>query len=325
MAIEEPGALLARSGCGREEILQRLVTMLILGLYPRWDSRTPPTHDGLRFLDMLDELAYGESGGLDGAVFIDEFKLPARPVDNESAWPDYAVLTDDRLWIIELKTERGSHRPTQLPWYVELARHHYPDHRLDLTYLTGSFTYPPVEMPAGSRYAHLAWADVLPLVSAVWGPADPAGAAVEQRVVADIDSIVRSIGVSWESWKAARLADAPSIEGRAATAAPAVAALREEEPAGADDPVVTAVGLAKLTGDDRRQRALDFAAGSLWDLAALRDLVNADIRATAAAGSGLGLVKAWVWRSESSGGSPLTGAGADTGYELRLSCDRPPA
>ena len=51
--------------------------------------------------------------------------------------PDWAVLTANRLWMIELKTEPGSHRRGQLHGYFELGRHYNPDKSLDLTYLTG--------------------------------------------------------------------------------------------------------------------------------------------------------------------------------------------
>src|SRR4051794_5555155 len=74
-------------------------------------------------------------------TFVDEFELPARTDDERGAAPDYGVLWDDCVWLVELKTERGSHRADQIPTYFELAAHHYPGHRIELTYLTGPMEY----------------------------------------------------------------------------------------------------------------------------------------------------------------------------------------
>jgi hypothetical protein len=38
--------------------------------------------------------------------------------------------------MIELKAEHGSHDPAQVPWYLALGRHHYPNRQVDITYLT---------------------------------------------------------------------------------------------------------------------------------------------------------------------------------------------
>jgi hypothetical protein len=98
---------------------------------------------------------------LDVAEPVDEFDLPARNDSERGGAPDYAVLWADRLWIIELKTEKGSHRADQIPSYFELAHHHYPTAEVDLLYLT-----PPMEADyepdgAWARYAHTTWADLV--------------------------------------------------------------------------------------------------------------------------------------------------------------------
>ena len=59
--------------------------------------------------------------------------LPARSDDERGRAPDYGVITTDRVWLIELKTERGDHLPAQLPAYVQLGLHHHPGLALDLT------------------------------------------------------------------------------------------------------------------------------------------------------------------------------------------------
>ena len=143
--MEDPLHLLRRLRLGREEYCQRLLTMLILnGPYPRWNSRTRPSPDGVRFLRSLDELSFGR-GTWDGPppLFVDEFDLRRRNEDEQGGAPDYAVLWDERLWMIELKTESSSHRRGQLAGYYTLAAHHHPRLAVDLTYLTPPLAFTP--------------------------------------------------------------------------------------------------------------------------------------------------------------------------------------
>ena len=135
--MEDPRLLLRRLKLGREEYCQRLLTMLVLEApYPRWNTRSAPSRRGLAFLRAVDVLSYGESRLPGDAVFVDELDLPARHQHEPGGAPDYGVLASDRLWMIELKTDRASHRRGQIPTYFELAQHHHPGRSIDLTYLT---------------------------------------------------------------------------------------------------------------------------------------------------------------------------------------------
>jgi hypothetical protein len=67
---------------------------------------------------------------------VDEFDLPGRHEWEAGSAPDHAVLWDDR-------------RPGQLPGYFELAAHHYPAGRVDLTYLTPPMPVTPPATGAG--------------------------------------------------------------------------------------------------------------------------------------------------------------------------------
>ena len=118
-------------------------------------------------------------------MFVDELDLPARGVDEPGCAPDYAVFAGDRLWIIELKTERGSHRRGQIPAYFELGRHHHPNLRIDLTYLTPVMPVVSDVSPAGSRFAHLTWGQAIPLVREVWRDAAGERRASQGRVDRD--------------------------------------------------------------------------------------------------------------------------------------------
>lgn len=150
MALEDPGELLGRLRLGHEEYVQRLLTMLILDApYPRWNSAHPPSPRGAQFLESLEELSYGDAGPWTEPDFVDELDLPGRHDGERGSAPDWAVRDGRRLWMIELKTEAGSHRPAQLPAYYELGRHHHPAHRIDLTYLTGPLRKDPPPAPGG--------------------------------------------------------------------------------------------------------------------------------------------------------------------------------
>jgi hypothetical protein len=128
---EPPRHLLGRLRLGREEFCQRLLTMLILdGPYPKWNSRSLPSPAGKRFLAGLHRLSFGAGDWPPDGIFVDEFELPKRHDAEAGGAPDWAVLWPDRLWIVELKTERASHRAAQIPSYFELGRHHHPARRL---------------------------------------------------------------------------------------------------------------------------------------------------------------------------------------------------
>lgn len=80
----------------------------------------------MSFLDRVHRLSFGDGLGTTAVVFVDEFELTARHDAEKGGAPDYAILSDQLVWLIELKTERGSHRASQVPSYFDLAHHHYP-------------------------------------------------------------------------------------------------------------------------------------------------------------------------------------------------------
>lgn len=287
-AMEDPTRLLRRLNLGREEYCQRLLTMLILdGGYPRWNTSSRPSERGVEFLRSLDRLSFGSSR-LDGEVsFVDEFDLPRRDDAEKGCAPDYAVVCDQRLWLIELKTEVASHRPRQIPDYFELAAHHHPDRSLDLTYLTPGMRTPAVEVPEGTRFAHVTWMDVAPIVRDVWRTAVGVAEQVREALLRALDSV----GHEWSQWRESRLGD----------------------------PVALALEVAALTAGDGDQRALDHEAGSLEGLQQLRLAVRDALRE---GGEAAPCVQPWLWNAQSSGGRPLTRAGNELGYELRFSRSR---
>jgi hypothetical protein len=294
MSYEDPARLLGRLRLGREEYCQRLLTMLILGgAYPRWNTRSTPSPSGVQFLRRLDELSYGESRCVAPIVFVDEFELPARSADERSGYPDYGLLWANRVWLVELKTERASHRPGQLPAYLQLAMHHYPACLVDLTYLTPSMTKSAPELAPGQRYAHVTWEQVVPIVGEVWGSDPDAGVA---RVRDGLLDTITQLEIRITTWR---------------ERVPAPVAAPVSETAALSEALV----LARRTAQDGQQRAVHVG---FQDLQAMEDFRVA-LRDRIAMDEGLAHVLPWLWNVASSGGSALTAEGAEHGYELRLS------
>lgn len=185
--------------------------------------------------------------------------------------------------MIELKTEVASHRAAQLPSYFDYARHHHPRARIDLAYVAPPMATLSVSAPDGSRFAHVTWDEVTPLL-ARWDGADDALRRAKEALVEALEGI----GSPWTNWREGRI----------------------------DDPVATAVGLAARTENDGLQRALDHDFGSLDELLEVR------LRVRDALDEQGSSVRPWRWSADSSGGLALTATGEQVGFELRLSRPR---
>jgi hypothetical protein len=296
--LERPADLASRLKLGREEFCQRLLTALILdGPYPRWNTRSTPSTLGLQFLQRLHALSFRADWPGDRPEFVDELELPPRHELEKGGAPDWAVLWSADLWIIELKTEVGSHRAQQIPSYFELAAHHYPKHAVRITYLTPSGLAPQPNGPDGS-FAHVTWDDVVPLVRTTWG----AGTADDRRAVSDgVCSVLDQLEVPTALWRSVVSSSIPSVPTGSAAASH-------------DDARATAA----LTATDGKQRAVELETTGLEELLALRVEMREHL-AAASDGSGLRRVQPWLWDATRSGGRPLTRTGAETGMELRFS------
>ena len=273
MRYEDPVSLLGRLRLGREEFCQRLLTMLVLGGdYPRWNSRSIPTPRGMKFLRELDELSFGDSLWQPAVAFVDELDLPSGSDTERGGAPDYGVLWPDRTWLVELKTERGSHRPQQIPSYFRLATKHFPDTTVDLTYLTPRMVAAHPEVSVGDRYEHLFWDDVVPLISDSWSTSgDPA----EQRVCRVLLLTLAQLDTPPAVWRRAL------FDGMATTAVDPGGTTGEvpspEGPETAPGEGGLARDTAAQTAADGVQRALDLEVHSLGVLHDLRKDVRDDI------------------------------------------------
>jgi hypothetical protein len=297
LEFENPQDLLRRLKLGREEYCQRLLTMLILeGPYPRWNSRSQPSAAGAEFLRALYERVFGGMWPGDDAVFVDEFELPPRNDAERGGAPDYAVPWDDRLWLIELKTEKASHRPDQIPAYFDLGHHHYPDAAVEVLYVTPPMLARYEAHAPWGRYAHATWTQLAELIRSTWTSCDLPG---QQAVLDGLLAALAGLDMRPAEWRRVLL-EAP-----------------EPVPEVERSPLDTALEAAALTAEDGAQRAVEYGASNLEDLLSLRLAVR-DALASSKAGSPLRRVRPWIWRLESTG-QALTAAGRTHGMEMRLS------
>ena len=302
--FETPAELFARLKLGREEFLQRLLTSLLLRApYPKWNTRSKTSPEGIAFLRDLHAACFDVGWPSDDFTFVDEFELPARTPEEKGGYPDYALLWDDKIWIIELKTERGSHRPDQIPMYFAYARHHHPDCAIDLSYLTGPGSKSGMASEPWERFCHLEWSETAGLLERHWPDPDLPG---QVEVLEGIRLTIESLRRPARSWQA-------DFANRFATAAPA-----HEEP----DPMEALLELTDVVADDHAQRAFEFEASSLDQLHELRLAVGNRL-ASLPVGDSRRHIVPWVWKS-TSGGRALTAFGRECGFELRLSHYRKP-
>lgn len=309
---------------GREEFLQRVLTTLIVGGDPPpWNAARTPSGHGIRFLHRLDILAHGDAKQAratpDPDVFVDEYLLPKVEESAMNGWPDWAVLWPDRVWVIELKSEPGSHRADQLPYYLRLAAVAHPTSQVDLTYITGPLTKPAPALSDGQRYSHLQWTQVLPLVEDVWG--------TDGRP--EVRAYVEAARTVIENLATLR----PSEQRQAITgmipSAPIPAEPRSSPPAELPKvplPATLASGevtsedgllaLAQATAADGCQRGT--GATSPADLERLRDTARVQIN-TLPDDDPTRFVMPWLWKADSTTGRALTPEGEEFGYELRFS------
>lgn len=307
--FETPHELISRLKIGREEFLQRLITSLILdGPYPKWNSRSTPSSSGTVFLRALHGLSFDTGWEGDDITFVDELELLGRSDDEKGGAPDWAVLWPNRIWIIELKSEAGSHRHDQVPSYFDLARYHYPGAAIDLTYLTPPMHAPFEPSTPQSRYAHVTWEQVVPLVRAHWGDSDSSS---QQACVDGVSEGIGNLHLPPRAWLDSYVGvNTPVAEPEASE----VKSVITEELFD----IERAMELVVETAADHRQQAIDVRFDGLDSLLEARNEIHETIVERSEPGSPLRHVRAWPWRWESTG-SPLTASGNDVGMELRLS------
>jgi hypothetical protein len=304
---DDPDELWHTTGLGREEYIQRLLSGLILRRRVRgWNQRFVASPRGTQYVRALHRRSFDSTPGAE-LEFVDEFELPRRHDLEKAGWPDQAALWDGRLFVIELKTERRSHRRGQLEHYLDLCAHHYPKTPVDFLYLTPAMEVVTPRVVDGVRFEHTSWADVGQLIEDVWGssPID-----VERRTADVIGRWIEDIEAGTPPPPKRRPAfDVP--EGAVAVTSPDASEL--------------ALDVAAEVQRTGRQGAVDVWPGSPEDLERLRLEIREAIEdGVVRDGVALTHVRPWLWSRATSGGEALTASGQTYGFELRISRYREP-
>jgi hypothetical protein len=258
-----------------------LTSLIVAGPYPKWNTMSRPSSRGEVFLQRLFFKAFNEN--LESEVdFIDEFTLKEIPDKLREGCPDYGVLSRHFVWIIELKTEAGSHRKEQLPQYATLSAHHYQSLERRLLYLTPDMTKIGLEDSHGSVFRHIYWSEVLPLIEDVWSSSLHDEEKLLQKA---LERELTGLGTAYSSYTEKR------------------------------DIIGQALKSAIDVQESGQQAAVDVNASGLEELMDLRIRIRDALGRTDETIN----VKPWIWYEASSGGRALTALGKEVGCELRLS------
>jgi len=267
----------------REEYCQRILTSLILGgLYPKWNTKNKPSENGFVFLNGLHELSF-DFQIEPPIIFVDECELPAiSNGESGSGYPDYALFWDQHIWIIELKTESSSHRKDQLPLYLKLASYHYPNHKIKILYLTSEMNRIKSAGPEKHSFSHLFWSEVSPLINKIWSESNY---KPERILESALQRELSKLGTPYKIF----IDNAETIR--------------------------HAMNLSLQVQETGKQMAVEVKASGLDEINELRIRIRDALKRL----DGTNNVKPWIWFEKSSGGKPITELGRQVGCELRLS------
>jgi hypothetical protein len=219
--------------------------------------------------------------------------------------------------VIELKTETGSHRADQLPYYLRLAAAAHPECRLDLTYITGPLTKPAPAVLEGQQYSHLTWDRVVPLVKEAWArDGRPEVSAYVEMVATLVSNLSRLRPSEQRQMVVGEQIEGPSgvVSDRLAVASVDGAAETTGDPSTTEPTLL--LKLARATVADGRQRGV--GAQNPENLEELRDQAVAEI-GNLSPDDVTRFVLPWLWHAGRTGGRALTPEGEEFGYELRFS------
>jgi hypothetical protein len=301
---------------GREAYAQRVLSMLLFGgVPPKRNHPGRSSINGAALLSAVNSALFGEPCAPPEELY-EEFRLSKRPEDRENGWPDIAALWPERILLLELKTEAGSHRDGQVDWYLELGAYNYPSRQIDLIYLTTDpISSEPLAAPPGSRYRNMTWRQVADLIETLWGAIAGLEAANALVAAQYLRGLGRAQDVPAERPAKRSATQSTRTERAVRTAKPTRSALDSSL-------IAQATSLVAEVAADGLQRGLDFEVGSLEDAKELKSSLRSGLELKEELVQPLASVELWIWRVASSG-VPLTLAGRRTGVELRFSRKRP--
>lgn len=293
---------------GRESFAQYCLACLFLGGSPQgWNKPQAPSSKGRELLQRFH--AEFDPKNAIAPDFYWEFNLGKLPEDKENGWPDLVALTDERILVMELKTESGNHRDGQVDWYMRLAAARFSDRPIELVYLTvDPISADPAEIPKGAAYRNLLWTEVADMIDAVWSKGDDEE-SWNARLFADY---LREISAPT---KVASKTPSPASE--KAPAAPKTRKAYSFSEDMMEEVMAIYRSVAKQVVDDGRQQALELTLDSAEEAKELQRAITAQALLDPEDSPVHG-VTLWVWR-QASMGSALTDEGGEQGVELRVS------
>lgn len=293
---------------GRESFAQYCLACLFLGKPPiGWNKPQSLSPKGRELLHRFHEEFDPQDAR--SPDFYWEFNLGKLPDDKENGWPDLVALSDERVLVMELKTEAGSHRDGQVDWYMRLAAVRFFDRPIQLIYLTvDPVSADPSEIPEGATYRNLLWTDVADMIDIVWKD-----------------------GNDEESWNArlfsgylreiTRQTQTPSKPAPSTKHQPPPQVMRTRSEPFSEDMIEELMAIYRLGAKhvlaDGKQRALELTLDSLEEAKEIQRAITAQALLDPVDSPVHG-VTLWVWR-QASKGTALSEQGRLYGVELRVS------
>lgn len=298
---------------GREGYVQYILASLIMGdKPPSWNKPVKPCDAGVRFLKKLDLHCFGGSDWSEPPDFYWEFRLKARTEGQENRWPDFAAVWPERIILFELKTEAGSIREGQVDEQIELGLYNYPNHKIDMIYITSDSIEGAPELTDRSSYANITWEEVAPFLTEVWNQPGP-----DSHDVTVVRLFADYLIETFQNRK--KVGDSEKAQVSPIATADRIIDEPEEEPGDLDYWLNKALLTALAVEKNHKQAALDIPLESPKEAQRFRDKVKDVLRDYSKVSDQLILHAApWIWQ-EQSGGSALTESGKRNGIELRFS------
>jgi hypothetical protein len=280
----------------REESVQDVLAELFVGVRPPWFLPHTPTAGGKRLLHELHRAAFPDGSNADATWVVSEYQLPVpaewrAEIGLTYGCPDFACAMGERIVILELKTERGSYRARQAADYLRLARSLHPKAPVDLVLLGPHRPGAKPPLQEAQRYAEMTWDQVPPMLREALpgcGLAGQLGRFIEDNFITP-----RSPETAVE-----RSNPTEQVSDRIATAI--------------DQALHIAPTLVARPAEPDSQRGIDVVFANEADARAAESHIRSALTA-----AGHERVTTWLWRG-SSGGTPTTPSGRDSGMELRL-------
>jgi hypothetical protein len=295
---------------GRDAYVHRMLTLLFLGRSPDpWNLPCRLSDNGARFLSLLDEVLFGEEWETP-EEFYWEYKLPKRPEDKENGWPDFAALWTDRVLMLELRTEVGSHRDAHVDWYLQLGAHNYGGRAIDLVYITPETTAgKSAVLPDLARFRNCSWAELAKVIEVAWSKTTGREAANALVFAHYLEGIGKVNDAPLPLPPLGTKTRKKQLQGDAL--GPVVESL--------DDPTwEQVVETLYSVAEDGEERALELGVAAYESAKELRRRIRGDIDVSDDLRDAAHDIEMWIWH-ERLGGEALSEAGLESGCEIRVS------